>query len=524
MSRLLALSVLAALPAFAMAGEHDWTSYNRSLTSDRYVDMNQITPANVGKLKVACTYDTGLKVSFQTGPLVVDGVLYATTTKDIFAIDAATCKELWRTREDYEPAGVLNVNRGAAYLDGKLFRGTQDGRVLAYDAKTGKRLWETTIADPKKGETVPAAPIAWQGLVFVGNAGGDNYGVKGRMYALDAATGKIAWEFYLVPKDKADGAHVGAKSWGNADDVPIAGGATWTSYTLDPERGLLYVPGGNPAPDFKAGLRPGDNLFTNSVVVLDAKTGAYKTHYSLVPEDFHDWDVSAAPVLLTDKTGKRRLVAAPKNGHLYGIDIESGARLYRSAITTVTNADVPLSAKGTRFCPGTQGGVEWNGPAYSPRTGLVYTGAVDWCSTVRVADEAKVRNVSQGQPWSGSADEKEMFGKMDPQKNWAGWLYASDAATGVRKWRFKTRAPLMSGVTPTAGGLVFFGDMAGRLYGFDAGSGKSLWTHDLDGAIGGGVISYEANGKQFLTVASGMTSPIWPTADVTAKIVVFALE
>jgi len=524
MARLLALPLLIALPANAVAAEHDWPSYNRSLMSDRYVSLDQISRANVAKLKVACTYDTGQKVSFQTGPLVVDGTLYATTEKDIFAIDATTCKERWRTAETYEAAGPLKVNRGAAYLDGRLFRGTQDGRVLAYDAKSGKRLWETRIADPKLGETVPAAPIAWSGLVFVGNAGGDNYGVKGRMYALVAATGKIAWEFYLVPKDKTDAAHQGARSWGNPDDIPIAGGATWTSYSLDPARGLLYVPGGNPAPDFKAGLRPGDNLFTNSVVVLDAKTGTYKAHYSLVPEDFHDWDVSAAPALFTDKAGKRLLAAAPKDGHLYGIDLDNGKRLYRTKITTVSNETAPLTATGTRFCPGTQGGVEWNGPAYSPQTNLVYTGAVDWCSTVRVADDAKVRSVSQGQPWSGSADEKEMFGKMDPQSRWAGWLYASDAATGARKWRFKSEAPLMSGVTPTAGGLLFFGDMRGRVYAFDAASGKSLWTHDLDGAIGGGVISYEAAGKQRIAVASGMTSPIWPTADVTGKIVVFALE
>jgi alcohol dehydrogenase (cytochrome c) len=374
MARLLALPLLIALPASAVAAEHDWPSYNRSLMSDRYVSLDQISRANVAKLKVACTYDTGQKVSFQTGPLVVDGTLYATTEKDIFAIDATTCKERWRTAETYEAAGPLKVNRGAAYLDGRLFRGTQDGRVLAYDAKTGKRLWETRIADPKLGETVPAAPIAWSGLVFVGNAGGDNYGVKGRMYALVAATGKIAWEFYLVPKDKTDAAHQGARSWGNPDDIPIAGGATWTSYSLDPARGLLYVPGGNPAPDFKAGLRPGDNLFTNSVVVLDAKTGTYKAHYSLVPEDFHDWDVSAAPALFTDKAGKRLLAAAPKDGHLYGIDLDNGKRLYRTKITTVSNETAPLTVRVS--VPARR--AAWNGTVRRTARRRIWSIPVQW--------------------------------------------------------------------------------------------------------------------------------------------------
>ena len=173
-------------------------------------------------------------------------------------------------------------------MDGRLFRGTQDGRVLAYDFQTGKRVWAATIADPKRGETTPAAPIAWNGLVFIGNAGGDNKGVKGRMYALDAKTGKVVWEFYLVPKGagrwraalKARSPSTMA-SWKNTPGTPITGGATWTSYTLDPATGLLYVPGGNPAPDFATGPREGENLYSGSVVVLDAKTGAYRSHFKL---------------------------------------------------------------------------------------------------------------------------------------------------------------------------------------------------------------------------------------------------
>ena len=238
--------------------EGDWPSYNKTLTSNRFSDLNQINGNNADKLKVLCTYDTKQYTGFNSGLIEVNGALIFATEYDLFSIDPATCKENWRAHEEYTPASPQGVNRGAAYLDGMLFRGTQDARVLAYDFKTGKRIWETTIGDYKKGESAPAAPIAWNGLVFIGNAGGDVKGVKGRMYALDAKTGKIVWEFYLVPKAEGDRMYgpeapspLNDKTWGNTSKgVPITGGATWTSYTLDPDSGLLYVPGGNPAPDF----------------------------------------------------------------------------------------------------------------------------------------------------------------------------------------------------------------------------------------------------------------------------------
>ena len=278
----------------------DWPSYNRTLTSERYVPFDQINRGNVSGLKQLCVYDLGIDTSFQTGPLVIGRTLYGTTEMDTFAIDADTCQQKWRVHENIK--GALPVNRGAAYLDGRLFRGTQDGRVFAYDAATGKKLWETRIADAKKGESVPAAPIAWNGMVFIGNAGGDRYEGRGRMYGLDAKTGKNLWETYMVPNDGPPAPNnermqaLARQSWGNAKGVPVSGGASWTSYSLDPAKGLLYVPGGNPSPDFLKDMRPGANLFSDSVVILDAKTGVYRGHFSLVPEDFHDWDVAGASI------------------------------------------------------------------------------------------------------------------------------------------------------------------------------------------------------------------------------------
>jgi len=511
----------------ASAGASDWPSYNRTLESERFAPISTIKTSNVKGLRVVCAYDTKQMSSFETGLVQVGRSLYGVTAHDTFSIDADTCRENWRVHEE-APATFLNVDRGVAYLDGRIFRGLSDGTVIAYDAATGRRLWATSIADAKGGEDVDAAPIAWNGLVFIGNAGGDNKGVKGRMYALDASTGQIVWEFFLVPKSPTDVARGPiapmpseiATTWNNDSAFPIAGGATWTSYTLDPERGLLYVPGGNPAPDFINAHRKGANLYTGSVVVLDAKTGAYRRHFQIVPNDFHDWDVSTAPSLVTTKAGTRLMVVAPKDGHLYGYDLSSDERVYRTPVTTIENVDAPLTAEGTRFCPGSQGGAEWNGPAYDPRTNTIFTGEVDWCATVRTDPDEKVQSAAYGQPWSGSPDG---FGVMDSPRKWAGWFTASDAETGAKKWQFKAQYPIMSGVTPTAGGIVLFGDMGGNLYAFDSRKGTKLWWQDLGGAVGGGVITYDTGAGQKVAVAVGLTSAIWPTKKVTGKIVVLGL-
>jgi alcohol dehydrogenase (cytochrome c) len=419
-------------------------------------------------------------------------------------------------------------------MDGKLFRGTQDGRVLAYDFTTGKRLWETSIADSKKGESVPAAPIAWEGLVFVGNAGGDVKGVKGRMYALDATTGKIVWEFYLVPKTEDDvtrgpqgATPLDITTWKNTSGSPITGGATWTSYTLDPATGLLYVPGGNPAPDFATGPRQGSNLYSGSVIVLDAKTGAYKSHFKIVPVDWHDWDVSSAPAIIQTAGGRKLLSVAPKDGHLYGFDLATNALLYRMPVTRVENADKTFSTDTTvHFCPGSVGGAEWNGPAYDSITNLIMTGEVEWCTTVTVQTPEQIQKTKAGTPWSGEASINpfETWGKQDPFGQWAGWIYASDTDTGVWKWRIKTNYPIQSGVTPTAGGIVFFGDMGGNFYAVDAINGQKLWDQKIGGAVGGGVITYQINGSQKVAVATGLTEILWPTEITTAKVSILGLD
>lgn len=503
----------------------DWGAYNAGHASQRYSPLAQITTANVAALRPVCSIGLGERVPMQSGPVVVGGVMYVTTARSTYAIDAATCRLRWTHTYRYSPAPDfdLKVNRGVAYLDTplgpRLFRGANDGRVYALDARTGEEVWNVLAGDVHRGETFPAAPIAWHGLVFIGNAGGDNFGVTGRMMAFDARTGARVWSTDLVARSGP-----ATLSWpAETSRVPRTGGTTWTSYTLDPGHGLLYVPTGNAGPDFLERVRPGANLYTYSVVVLEARTGAFVRAYQLLPRDDHDWDVAAAPVLLTTARGTRLIAEAGKDGHVYGITRDSGRILYRTPVTTLSNTDAPITAQGTRFCPGVQGGVEWNGPAYSPLTGDLYVGSVDWCTTVRLAPPAKLKD-KLGIPWTGSAELMHPFGVMDPTSRRRGWLTAVDAEDGIVRWRYASPAPMVAGVTATAGGLVFGADLSGNVLGFDARDGAIRFRYNTRQPIGGGIVSYAVNGKQYVAVASGLHAPsTWQVESSPARVVVFAL-
>jgi len=520
---------LASIAA-SQPGTGDWPSYNHDPGSQRYSPLSQINTSNVAKLKPTCTYDTGRKANFEGGLLEVNGILYGTAGSLSFAIDANTCQQVWSKDEGTAANGT---NRGMVYLDGRVFRGTNDGRVVAYNAKTGKRLWQVTIADPSIGENVDAAPIAWNHTVYIGNSGGDSKGVKGHIFAIDAKNGGIKWEAFLVPRTRGDvirgplakdpNAKAANFTWMNEKDFPITGGGTWTSYTLDPERGLLYIPGGNPAPDFYTASREGDNLYTDSVVVLDARTGTYKTHFQLIPNDFHDWDVSSAPVLATTRKGHQLVLSTPKDGHLYAIDLANGRLRFKNDVTTVLNADTPFSTAPTHYCPGIDGGSEWNGPSFDAKHNLVLTGQIDWCNTVQLEDASQINQVDLGQAWTG-AISSATFGSADPVAKWSGHLTATDADSGQPMWRFDAPAPLAAGVTSTAGDLVFAADMVGNVYAFDVAKGTKLWSAKLDGATGGGLITYDSGQGQHIAVADGMTSGAWHTpTDVNAKVVVYGL-
>jgi alcohol dehydrogenase (cytochrome c) len=510
----------------------DWTTYNGPLSGDRYSPLTQITAANVGQIRQVCAFDAPEAVNFQSGIVAVNGVLYFTLFNHTYAVDGETCRQKW-THTRPEPDTFLMVNRGVAYSDGRLFRGTGDAHVLAINAADGGELWDVSIGDAKKGESVPMAPIAWQGLVFAGNAGGDNFGVTGRIYALNAATGQVVWQFNTIPDSGPARA-----TWLKASpENPPGGGATWTSYALDESQGILYVPAGNPSPDFAQALRPGDNLYTNALLALDARTGRLLAYAQPIAGDFHDWDLSAPPALITSKSGRQMVAAGAKDGYVYNIDRsavagrQSGdpdaARLVvrsKALTTTRENVEAPFSSEhATRFCPGVQGGVEWNGPTYHPGLGLLYVNAIDWCTSVKMQPASQIKS-APGAPWTGAEPaDGWLFGKHDPVDKWKGWVTAFDAESGKIRWRVQTPKPMVAAITATAGGLVFTGDLDGHMLAYDAPTGKELWRHATGKAIGGGVISYAAGGKQYIAAATGLNAATWMTKAGPARVVVYAL-
>jgi alcohol dehydrogenase (cytochrome c) len=519
----------APTPERQSVADADWPAYNRTLAGDRFSPLAEIDRGNVAGLRLACTYTLPEVVAMQAGPIVIDGTMYFTTERGSYSIDAATCAENWRVERQSSRPSPLGVQRGFAYLDGRLFRGTSDVHVLALDAADGHTLWDVTLdVAGTPGVSMPMAPIAANGMVFIGNAGGDQTGVTGHVYALDAADGRVIWRFDVVPDEPAVRA-----TWPNADRLPITGGAFWTSFALDLERGVLYVPAGNPAPDFDVEARGGDNLYTNSLIALDAATGRIVAYNQLVKRDEHDWDVNGPPALGVTRAGRPIVASANKDGLLSVVDrsavaaapppagTDLGTRLptiFQSATTTRENVAVPLSrTERVRFCPGIQGGNEWNGAAFHPTLNTLYTGAVDWCASVQLAAEPSVP--SAGAIWFGSA-----IGEIQgPASEARGWITAFDADSGAERWKFAAPAPVVAGVTPTAGGLVFAADLTGHLRAFDAESGAVLFELDTGQSIGGGIVSYSAAGKQRIGVASGMKSGIWPGAATESRIQVFAL-
>lgn len=506
------------LPAQTSVRAADWPTYNRTLAGDRFSPLREITRANVGHLRERCRYTLPEVTSLQTGPVVIGGVLYFTTDTISYAIDGASCAERWKRVRHSDTPNPLAVHRGFAYLDGRLFRGTSDVHVIALDTRDGRLLWDHVVAEKSPGMFMSMAAIAWNGLVFIGTAGGDIVGVTGRVFALDAADGHVVWRFDVVPDTG-----VARTTWTNPR-LPISGGGLWTSFTLDERRGVLFVPAGNPAPDFDIELRTGDNLYTNSVIAIEARTGRMLGYNQLVKRDAHDWDVDSPPIVVTTRGSRAIVASANKNGLLSVLDrarLTDLPLLWERATTTRENVDAPLSRDSlVRFCPGINGGVEWNGAAYSPQTNLLYVGAVDWCSRVQLKRDT-MAIPPPGTTWFGNENpESKMY---DPVDRARGWLTAFDADAGTMRWRYHASRPILAAVTPTAGGVVFAADLGGRVYAFDAATGTILWQVETGQSAGGGIVTYQAGGRQLVAIASGMKSPVWPGGADASRIVVYGL-
>ncbi|MGE0388490.1 MAG: PQQ-binding-like beta-propeller repeat protein [Gammaproteobacteria bacterium] len=487
----LALTLLPTAPA--RAADEDWPAYNRTPDAQRYSPLAQITPQNAATLEPVCELEVGESGLFQTGPIVVGRTMYITTAHTVVALDAANCSVLWRHVYTPEKRSPFANNRGAAYLDGRLFRGTADGMMLAIDAATGRELWRTRAADLTTMEYLTAAATAWNGRVYMGIAGGD-FGNRGRIMAFDAATGREVWRFHTIPL----GDEPGAETWKLPPGMHRGGGASWSNYTVDPERGELIVPVGNPTPSHAPGARPGANLYTNAVVAIDAATGKLRWYYQMSPNDGYDYDVAAAPMVYRAAGGARRVAAPSKDGYLYVIDQDSARRVFRTPTTTILTPRTPPTYAGVRACPGTIGGTEWNGAALHPQLNAIYVGSVDWCAVFKLTDE----EFKPGHPYTRGGGEPGAQ-VNEPQ---TGWITAVDADSGKVRWKYHAVAPVVAGVTATAGGVVFGGDIRGHFLVLDAANGREILKYDTGGSLAGGMVTYAVGGRQYVAFPSGSIS------------------
>jgi PQQ-dependent dehydrogenase (methanol/ethanol family) len=465
-----------------------WGTYNGGYNGQRYAPLRAISTSNVAGLRPICELKLGEEGALQAGPLVVGDTMFVTTAHTTVALDATNCALRWRQVVTPKAHDVFPTNRGVAHLGGRVYRGTPDGRLLALDAATGHVLWDVQAGDPNQGEFLSSAPIGWHDLIFAGVAGSD-WGIRGHMMAFDTATGRERWRFNTIPL----GNEPGAETWKIPATARHGGGGQWTSYALDTATAELFVPVANPAPDFAPGARPGDNLYTNSLVVLDAATGALKWYYQLRPHDGFDWDLAAPPMLYG-----ARVAVGSKDGYVYSIDRQRHQTVWKTPVTTVANHDSQPTVHGVNVCPGPLGGVEWNGPAYDPQTNAIFAGAVDWCAKYTSVENPPY---TPGELYMGTS-------YVPTSDSSSGWLTAMDAESGRVKWKFHAPAPIVAGVTPTAGGVVFSGDLNGNFYAFDARDGRELLRIATGGSISGGIVTYAVRGTQYVATTSGNISRI----------------
>ncbi len=492
----------------------DWLLPNHDYGGQRFVDLKQINRRNAAALQPVARYEIGDTSVFHNNPLVYQGVLYVATSNSTMALEAATLKVKWRV--DRKPKGPdgWQMNRGVALKDGKLVRGTHDGYLLAYDAADGKLLWERPLLERKKREAgFTMAPLIYEDLILIGPAGSEA-GVKGWVGAFRLEDGAQVWRFNTVP----DAGEPGAETWKDATARETGGGSTWAPFSFDAAQGVLYVPVSNPAPDFYTDSRLGTNLYTNSMLAMDVRTGKLKWFYQGVPADFHDWDLTqVSPLFETKINGKlRKLVTiAGKDGLLHVLDRETREHLYEVPVTTRQNPDVPLTTtEGVYACPGVLGGVQWNGPAYNPGLNMLFVNAVDWCGSFKKAQEFR-RGESRG--FMGGTYT------YDAAEKARGWLTALDAATGQVRWRYESQRPMLAAVTTTAAELIFTGELSGDFLVLDARAGKVLYRFNTGGPLNGGVITYAFNGRQYVAVNSGNASGFWRAAKASATVFLFAL-
>jgi len=503
----------------AASDKNNWLHVNGDYTQARFYQGNQINSGNVSKLRPAFIFQTAVTESMEVAPLIVDGVMFLTTSYNhVYAIDATTGEEYWHYKHKMGPVTVYCCgpnNRGVAASDGLLFMGTLDAKLVALDAKTGKVAWETEIADPEKGYSETMAPTVVDGKVLIGTNGGE-YGIRGFVKAFDAKTGNLLWTFHTIPEKGHEGVWATHDAVGRnmlrdiaaekkqlqdkgGDFYQTLGGGVWMTPAVDVETRTVFFVVGNPSPDLYGAIRPGDNLYTNSMVAVSLDNGAYKWHSQYIAHDV--WDLDAvSPVILTeakDKAGKNRKVAihGGKTGFVYVHDRATGELIrFSEPMVPQENVWVLPTKEGKRMLPGANGGVEWNPMSFNPKTRLTYAANLHQPMTYHV-EEAEYPGGDK--LWLGGA-----FKVIPSEKQW-GRLSAVNIDTGKIAWKADTDQPLMGGTLTTAGNLVFTGEGNGSFNAYDATNGKKLWSFNAGAGVNSPPVSYEIGGKQYIAVAAG---------------------
>jgi alcohol dehydrogenase (cytochrome c) len=502
----------------------NWLTYSGGYASQRHSLLRQVDAGNVKNLELKWVLPNQVFGAWQATPLVVDGIMYVTQRpNDVLALDAKTGRVFWQYRYTNSPDARVCCganNRGLAILGSTLFMGTLDGHLVAIDAAGGRPLWNVAVGNPALGYSITMAPLVVKGKVLVGVGGGE-YGIRGFVAAYDAAAGKELWRTYTVP---APG-EKGSDTW-TGDTWRTGGGSVWLTPSYDPALNLTYWGIGNPGPDWNSELRPGDNLYTDSVIALDADTGALKWHFQFTPNDTYDYDAVQVAVLADVSwrgTPTKTMMWANRNGFFYVLNRETGAFLSGAPFVKVNWAS-GLDAKGRPIAtpqppgqptwPGNQGGTNWYSPSFSPRTGLFYLSAWEGYASIFRKEPATYipgRNFAGGghtvvTPVPGAPGVR--IGRYSPINDWTdavghGSVIALDPQTMQRKWTFPQYDVTDSGILTTATDLLFTGGREGYFYALDARSGDVLWKASLGGQIVNGPMTYAVDGKQYVAVISG---------------------
>ena len=505
----------------AASDEANFLHTNGNYDQTRYYPGKQINTSNVAKLHPAWIFQTEVKESLETTPIVVNGVMYVTTSfNHVYAINAKTGEQYWHYKHKMGPITTYCCgpnNRGVAVYNDKVYMGTLDSKLVALDAKTGSLIWQTDIADPTLGYSETMAPTAVNGKILIGTNGGE-YGIRGFVRAYDAESGKLVWNFDTIPENSVgvwathdatgkdmhrdiEAEKAALKKMG--DPYKTLGGGVWQNPAVDLKTNRIYFVVGNPSPDLDGSLRPGDNLYTDSLVSLDLETGKYACHFQYIAHDVLDLDAVSPPILVDvkDKEGKvvPGVIHAGKTGNVY-VHNRSDCSLIRfsEAMVDQTGMWTLPTKEGARMFPGANGGVEWSVMAVNPELGVTYAVNLHQPMTYKVESSP----YPGGKLWLGGA-----FTVIPGEESW-GNVTAVDYNTGKIAWQKKTPLPMMGGALTTAGGLMFTGEGDGWFRAYDAKSGDVLWSFFAGAGVNAPPASYSVDGKQYIVVGAGGNTQI----------------